>query len=104
MPMIELRCTREVPQELLKELSSIVALAIGKPEKYVMVCAGRADMLMSGSEGPAAFAEVRSIGGLDRVVNHEISMKVCNLLRDRLGIPADRISEVALEISPTMFR
>jgi len=91
MPMLNLKCSKPVPHQLLEELSSAVAETIGKPEKYVMVVAESADLLMSGEQGDAAYAEVRSIGGLDRGVNHELTMKLCALLHDHLGIAPDRI-------------
>lgn len=91
MPLINLMCTREVPCELLGELSTVVAETLGKPEKYVMVVSSPADLLMSGTEGNAAYAEVKCLGGLNRTVNHELSMKICVLLNDHLGIPSDRI-------------
>ena len=91
MPMLNLKCSKPVPGELLKELSSAVAETTGKPETYVMVVAESADLLMSGEQGDAAYAEVKSIGGLDRVVNHELTIKLCVLLNDHLGIASDRI-------------
>lgn len=91
MPMLSLKCSREVPEELLKELSSAVADGIGKPEKYVMVVAEKVDLAMSGMPGDAACGEVRSIGGLNQAVNRKLTMNICTLLSDRLGIPADRI-------------
>ena len=91
MPMLNLKCSKPIPDELLGELSSAIAETIGKPEKYVMVVSGSADLLMSGEKGDAAYAEVKSIGGLDRVVNHELTIKICVLLNDHLGIPSDRI-------------
>ena len=91
MPMLNVKCSKPVPDELLQELSSAVAETIGKPEKYVMVVAESADLLMSGEKGDAAYVEVKSIGGLDRVVNHELTIKICVLLNDHLGIASDRI-------------
>lgn len=91
MPMINLKCSQQIPPDLLSEISAMVALAIGKPEKYVMVVSSKADMVMSGTAGDAAYAEVKSLGGLDGTVNHEITMKLCILLNDHLGIPGDRI-------------
>jgi len=91
MPMLNLRCTKPVPQDLLRQLSSAVAEAIGKPEKYVMVAAETAALLMSGEKGDAAYAEVRSIGGLDRDVNRALTTKLCGLLHDHLGIAPDRV-------------
>lgn len=91
MPMLNVKCSKPVPDQVLGELSSAVAESIGKPEKYVMVVAESAAFLMSGETGDAAYAEVRSIGGLDRVVNHELTIKICVLLNDHLGIAPDRI-------------
>jgi phenylpyruvate tautomerase len=90
MPMLNLKCTKDIPQELLGELSSAVAETIGKPEQYVMVVAEKTDLMMSGSVGDAACAEVKSIGGLNSSVNRELTAKLCKLLNSRLGIPANR--------------
>ena len=91
MPMIHLTCSKEIPDDLLDEISSLVAETIGKPEKYVMVAASRAAMRMSGTDGAAVYAEVKSLGGLDRVVNHEITMKLCVLFSDHMEIPPERV-------------
>lgn len=91
MPMINLHSSTEIPTDLLGDISTAVAETIGKPEKYVMVVSGKADVMMSGTEGDAVYAEVKSIGGLGGIVNHELTMKICVLLNDHLGIPADRI-------------
>jgi len=91
MPMISLKCSKPIPDNLLGELSAAVAETLGKPEKYVMVSVSEVSMMMSGTKGDAAYAEVKSLGGLSRTVNHEITMKLCVLLSDHLGIPADRV-------------
>jgi phenylpyruvate tautomerase PptA (4-oxalocrotonate tautomerase family) len=91
MPVLNVKCSKPLPDELLQELSCSVAETIGKPEKYVMVVAETADILMAGEHGDAAYAVVRSIGGLDRIVNHELTIKICVLLNDHLGIASDRI-------------
>lgn len=90
MPMLHLTCSVDVPKDLIQELSTMIAETIGKPEQYVMVAVSKADMLMSGSDEPAAYAEIKSLGGLDRLVNHELTMKLCVLLSDHLGIRGDR--------------
>jgi phenylpyruvate tautomerase len=64
---------------------------IGKPETYVMVSASKADLMMSGSEGDAAFVEVKSIGGLTHDVNEKLSAKICDLLEAKLEIPPNRV-------------
>ena len=91
MPMINLKSSQTIPGDLLAEISTAVAETIGKPEKYVMVVSSPADMVMSGSPGNAVYAEVKSLGGLSRVVNHELTMKLCVLLSDHMDIPADRV-------------
>jgi phenylpyruvate tautomerase PptA (4-oxalocrotonate tautomerase family) len=85
------RLTEDKRQALLASLSKTVAETIGKPQQYVMVTASQAAIQMSGSPGDAAFADVRSIGGLTGVVNRKLSQKVSQLLHDSLGIPANRI-------------
>lgn len=91
MPMMNLKSSMKIPADLLKEVSVMIAETIGKPEQYVMVVSETAELMMSGTPGQAVYAEVRSLGGLSRVVNHEITMKLCILLNDHLGIPGDRI-------------
>lgn len=91
MPMINLKSSIVIPQDLLNEISSMVAETVGKPEQYVMVVSSLAAMMMSGEAGNAVYAEVKSLGGLSRQVNHELTMKLCVLLNDHLGIPGDRI-------------
>ncbi len=95
MPLLKLQTSVSIPDDkqagLLAALSKLMAQATGKPERYVMVTVGRAGMLMSGESGPTAFADVRGIGGLTGKVNQEITQKLCDLLNQSLGIPADRV-------------
>ena len=95
MPLLQLLTHDPVPSEkrgpLLKDLSEILAAAIGKPELYVMVTLADGGICMGGEVGAAAFADVRSIGGLGGEVNRSISEKVCALLADQLDIPAERV-------------
>ncbi|MCF7848233.1 MAG: hypothetical protein K9M45_05225 [Kiritimatiellales bacterium] len=91
MPLIKVQATKDIPPDVIAQLSTVVAETIGKPETYVMVSASKADMMMSGSADDAAFVEVKSIGGLSRTVNHELTIKICGLLNDHLGIPGERV-------------
>lgn len=91
MPLINLKCSKEIPEDLLQEISTAVAETIGKPEQYVMVVAEKADLLMGGTAGDAVYAEVKSLGGLNRTVNHELTIKLCVLLNDHMDIPGERI-------------
>ena len=95
MPLLKLETNVTLPDEkrkaLLASLSKIVARTIGKPEQYVMVAINPAAMLMSGRPGEAAFVDFRSIGGLNDSVNRQLAQKICNSLKDSLGVPSDRV-------------
>jgi phenylpyruvate tautomerase len=95
MPLLKLETNVAMSEEkrnaLLGSLSKIIAQTIGKPEQYVMVTAGASAMLIAGTPEEAAFVDIRSIGGLSNNVNRQLSRKICELLKDSLGIPTDRI-------------
>ena len=95
MPMLKLQTSVPLSDEqrsaLLPTLSKLLVEGIGKPEQYVMVIVETASILMAGKTGPAALAEVRSIGGLNGRVNSQLSQKLCTLLEQTLGIPASRV-------------
>lgn len=95
MPLLKLETTvalsAEKQQALLASFSKMVARTIGKPEQYVMVTIAPASVLMSGKDGDAAFVDIRSIGGLTADVNRNLTQKVCQLLKDSLGISPDRV-------------
>lgn len=95
MPLLMISSSSPVPEgkrkELLAAASKIVAESTGKPEKYVMVTLVDAGVMMAGKEEPAAFADVRSIGGLEREVNQTISQKLGELFQKKLEIPPARV-------------
>ncbi|MDS4031531.1 MAG: phenylpyruvate tautomerase MIF-related protein [Candidatus Contendobacter sp.] len=95
MPLLALQTSVHLSNQqrhnLLAPLSKIVAECIGKPERYVMVTVGEAAMLMGGAEDSAAYADIRSIGGLNREVNRKLSERICTLLQEQLAIPPDRV-------------
>jgi phenylpyruvate tautomerase PptA (4-oxalocrotonate tautomerase family) len=95
MPLLKLETTvalaDDKKQALLASLSKIMAGTIGKPEQYVMVVIGPAAILMSGKPGPAAFVDIRSIGGLGGDVNQQLAQKIGSLLKESLGVPPDRV-------------
>ena len=95
MPLLALqtsvRLSNQQRHDLLAPLSTIVAECIGKPQRYVMIAVGEAAMLMAGAEGPAAYADVRSIGNLNGAVNRKLSERLCALLQEQLDIPPDRV-------------
>jgi phenylpyruvate tautomerase PptA (4-oxalocrotonate tautomerase family) len=96
MPLIKLQMTISLNEDkrkaLLASLSKILTESIGKPEQYVMATIEpEVTMMMAGKYGDAAFAEVKSIGGLTAKVNTQIARKLCALLEESLGISPNRI-------------
>ena len=96
MPLIRLETTEKLQGDrkasLCASLSALCAEIIGKPEEYQMaIVLDGLTILRSGRPGPAAFVEIRSIGGLTHKVNQSLSEKVCHLLQRELDIPGDRV-------------
>ncbi|NJN47141.1 MAG: hypothetical protein HC808_12400 [Candidatus Competibacteraceae bacterium] len=95
MPLLQLQTATPVADEqqqtLLSALSKILSESIGKPESYVMVTLRSGPLMMAGAAGDAAFADVRSIGGLGGGTNKQIAQKVCALLQEQLGIASNRV-------------
>lgn len=92
MPLINLRTSLPVVEnrnELLGELSSMLAEQTGKPEDYVMTLLETdVPMTFAGSTEPAAFVEVKSIGALKPPA---MTAAFSELITARTGIPASRI-------------
>ena len=92
MPLINLRTSLaavESRDELLLELSAMLAEQTGKPEDYVMTLLETdVPMTFAGSSAPAAFVEIKSIGALRPPA---MTAAFCELITARTGIPADRI-------------
>jgi phenylpyruvate tautomerase PptA (4-oxalocrotonate tautomerase family) len=92
MPYLNIVTNQTVPNEaeLLKAVSLTVAQAAGKPENYVMVSIeAKANIIMGGSDEPAAFLDYRAIGlPTDRTA---FSNVLCALITEHLGIPGLRI-------------
>ena len=81
----------EKRKKLLSGLSKIVADDLHKPVQYVMVSIEQADMALGRDSSPAAFIDLRSIGGLSKDTNAAISGHACELLGNELGIFPERV-------------
>ena len=107
MPLIQLDTScdlsdSEKGKTIAAEISRLAAVGIGKPEKYVMVSVrDNVIMTMSGTNTPAAFVSVKSIGGLSKQVNQKLSAEICQMLQKELGIAGDRIYLNFEELPPT---
>ncbi|KQJ92614.1 macrophage migration inhibitory factor homolog isoform X2 [Brachypodium distachyon] len=76
---------------VLADASSAVATIIGKPEAYVMVVLkGSVPMAFGGTQEPAAYGELVSIGGLSPDVNKKLSAGIAAILESKLSIPKSR--------------
>ncbi|MBN2372414.1 tautomerase family protein [bacterium] len=95
MPLMKVKLSinlsDEKKKDLLASISKLVAECLGKPEKYVMVTIENTSIMISGGYGEGAYAELKSIGGLNSEVNRRISRKFCDLLEKSLGIPAEKV-------------
>ena len=75
----------------LKMASSLVAEKLGKPERYVMaVVEPPVPMIFAGSDEPAVFMELKSIG-LSESQTPDLSSALCELAQNTLGVAQDRI-------------
>ena len=77
--------------DALKALSAAIASATGKPEYYVLVSL-RTDVALcfGGTEAPAAYGELLSIGAVGRAKNKAISKAVSDVVTAKLGVPSGR--------------
>ena len=95
MPVLRIATNAQVPLSertaMLAHASRQVAEMLGKPESYVMVLLedGR-DMVFAGTSEPTAYLELKSLG-LPESKAAACSRLLCDLLGERLGIPAGRI-------------
>lgn len=83
--------TAESRADLLRAASAGMAELLGKPERACMVTleTGR-DLLFAGSDDPAAFVELASLG-LPTDDTERLSAGLCDLLGEPLGVDPARI-------------
>ena len=76
---------------LLKDLSSILASQLGKPEAYVMTAfeAG-VPMTFGGTTDPVCYVEIKSVGTMGGAKTRAMSQEFCAQLERTLGVPQNR--------------
>ncbi|GAA0164091.1 decarboxylase [Lithospermum erythrorhizon] len=80
-----------VASDILKDATKAVSKLIGKPESYVMILVnGGVPISFSGTEEPAAYGELISIGGLNPTVNAKLSSTIAEILETKLSIDSSR--------------
>lgn len=81
----------ETAQAFVHKASATVSQLLGKSENYVMVSLQPpAPMSFAGSDAPAAYMELKSIG-LPEKATGEMSSALCALVSETLGIQQERI-------------
>jgi phenylpyruvate tautomerase PptA (4-oxalocrotonate tautomerase family) len=94
MPLLKIQTNAAAAKgeaaEFLRQASAAVAEMLGKPERYVMVILEHNPrMLFAGDGAPLAYLELKSIG-LPADRGADLSARLCRLVEDALGVPAER--------------
>lgn len=83
--------TEKAEDAILRSASSVLARELDKPESYVMIALEPdTPMFFAGTDDPAAFLELKSIG-LPTGKTRKLSEALSKLLHDHLGIANDRV-------------
>ncbi|ORX59886.1 macrophage migration inhibitory factor family protein [Piromyces finnis] len=93
MPFIEIRtnATFNDKNRALKEVSSLVAKCLGKPESYVDVCIiDNVAMSFGGSTDTAALITLGSLGCIDARSNKSTSAAIFKYLGETIGLNSRR--------------
>ncbi|NIP71941.1 MAG: hypothetical protein GWO16_02425 [Gammaproteobacteria bacterium] len=95
MPYLQIQTNHSIEAEhravVLHGASGLVAEQLGKAERYVMVALrDAAPMLFAGSDAPAAYLELKSIG-LPAEATARLSDALCEFMERELEIPRDRV-------------
>ncbi|XVE97155.1 hypothetical protein REPUB_Repub02eG0286800 [Reevesia pubescens] len=76
---------------IFSEATKAVASIIGKPENFVMVILkGSVAISFNGNKDPAAYAEIVSMGGINREVKRRLIATLGTILENKLSIPTTR--------------
>lgn len=95
MPYIKIQTNKKVSDadavRVARSASGFAAAELGKPEQYVMVAVeGNAIMTYAGTDEPAAYLEVKSIGLPESKVK-PLSQAFCGFCAKELGVAPDRV-------------
>ena len=102
MPYLLIQTNKGIREEeqsrLVSEASKIVATALNKPEKYVMVAwAPAPKMTFDSDPNGAAFLELRSIG-IPEAGRQTLPGALAKCMSEHLGIDADRVYLVMMDV------
>ncbi|XP_077222630.1 tautomerase/MIF superfamily protein [Tasmannia lanceolata] len=93
-----------VTSDILKDATKTVAKIIGKPESYVMILLnGGVPIAFAGTEEPAAYGELISIGGLSPSVNGKLSSAIADILETKLSVDSSRFYIKFYDVKGSFF-
>ncbi|XP_020227962.1 macrophage migration inhibitory factor homolog [Cajanus cajan] len=93
-----------VASDILRDATKAVAKIIGKPESYVMILLnGGVPIAFAGTEEPAAYGELISIGGLGPSVNGKLSSTIAEILQTKLYIDSSRFYIKFYDVQRSFF-
>ncbi len=93
MPYLKIQTNQPIEHTdvVLSAASKLVATALGKPERYVVVTLEPSrPMLFGGSDDPLAFLELKSIG-LAQDETDELSDALCGFVEEHLAVDPERV-------------
>jgi len=95
MPYIELKTnkqlSRDKKEQILRDLTALMARDLGKPEKYIMAsCLDDQDMIFAGSHDPLVFVDLRSIR-LPEGQTENLSKSLSNFMANNLAVKGERL-------------
>lgn len=97
MPFIDAKISKKLsPEDVLTlktEFGKAIALFPGKSEAWLMCdIEGERDMYFQGTnDAPAAFIEVKLLGGADGFDAERFTEYICQVMEDKIGVPASRV-------------
>ncbi|MCX6943755.1 MAG: phenylpyruvate tautomerase MIF-related protein [Opitutales bacterium] len=90
-------------QTILRNASALVARELDKPEEMVMIALQPdTTMLFAGSDEPVAFLELKSVG-LPARGTKRLSLALCELIEEHLGITTDRVYVKFIDVNRGMW-
>ncbi|XP_022973339.1 macrophage migration inhibitory factor homolog [Cucurbita maxima] len=93
-----------VAADILKDASKAVSKILGKSESYVMILLnGSTPIVFAGTEEPAAYGELISIGGLGPSVNGKLSSTIAEIIQTKLHIDSSRFYIKFSDVQASFF-
>jgi phenylpyruvate tautomerase len=98
MPLLHIHSSSKilnenVIQEVHQTGAQILAEVLGKSTEYVMVLVntGRSLSFAQDDQTPCAYIEVKNIGGFTPETTKKLSLRLCELVNEKLQTPASRV-------------